>query len=94
VKPVPFHYRAELGTAKDQWTPIPERRESTEDLHRIVRSLKSTVNASGAAHGAGAGARTALEPFKTQPCQTGRTRLSPKKAPEPTTRACSRAVCC
>ena len=43
VKPGPFRYRVELETAKDQWTTILDRSESTEDLLIDYRECKPTT---------------------------------------------------
>ena len=43
VKPGPFRYRVELETAKDQWTTILDRSESTEDLLIDYREYKPTT---------------------------------------------------
>jgi hypothetical protein len=39
----PFRYRVELETAKDQWTTILDRSESTEDLLIDYRECKPTT---------------------------------------------------
>ena len=80
MKPGLFHYRVELETAKDQWTTILDRSESTEDLHSIAQSLTGIDEAPAAAHAAETGARTALEQFKPLPCKIGRARLFPEKS--------------
>jgi xylan 1,4-beta-xylosidase len=43
VQPGPFRYRVELETAKDQWTTILDRSESTEDLLIDYRECKPTT---------------------------------------------------
>jgi len=43
LKPGPFRYRVELETAKDQWTTILDRSESTEDLLIDYRECKPTT---------------------------------------------------
>jgi xylan 1,4-beta-xylosidase len=43
VKPGPFRYRVELETAKDQWTAILDRSESTADLLIDYREVTPTV---------------------------------------------------
>jgi xylan 1,4-beta-xylosidase len=43
VLPGPFRYRVELETAKDQWTTILDRSESTEDLLIDYRECKPTT---------------------------------------------------
>ena len=48
VLPGPFRYRVELETAKDQWTTILDRSESTEDLLIDYRECKPAI---GTAHG-------------------------------------------
>jgi xylan 1,4-beta-xylosidase len=40
VKPGPFRYRVELETAKDQWTTILDRSDSTEELLIDYRECK------------------------------------------------------
>jgi hypothetical protein len=40
VKPGPFRYRVEIETAKDQWTTILDRSDSTEDLLIDYRECK------------------------------------------------------
>ncbi len=43
VMPGPFRYRVELETAKDKWTTILDRGESTEDLLIDYREVTPTV---------------------------------------------------
>ncbi len=43
VNPGPFRYRVELEAAKDQWTTILDRSESTEDLLIDYRECKPTT---------------------------------------------------
>jgi hypothetical protein len=43
VKPGPFRYRVELETAKDEWTTILDRSDSTEDLLIDYRECKPTT---------------------------------------------------
>ena len=42
ILPGPFRYRVELETAKDQWTTILDRSDSTEDLLIDYRECKPT----------------------------------------------------
>ncbi|HLP75930.1 MAG TPA: hypothetical protein VK327_03360, partial [Candidatus Paceibacterota bacterium] len=43
VKPGPIRYRVELETAKDKWTTILDRGESTEDFLIDYREITPTV---------------------------------------------------